>query len=329
MENNGQAVAVVPAAEMEMSVGALTAQVIKIQEVMATVMKEGMHYGVIPGTDKPTLLKAGAEKLAFVFRLAPSFDIKREDLPGGHREYTIVCTLTHIPTGHVMGQGVGSCSSMEKKYRYRLGAAEKTDRPVPQPYWDLRKKDPARAQEMLGGKGFVTLKVDGQWFIAKKSEDREENPDLADCYNTVLKMGKKRSQVDATLTATACSDLFNQDLDELEGFAERMRQPGEAQDGTAAEPKEKKTQPYNPAGGVKPFPPKEPPKPQQPLSPQQAFWDALKAYCNNDNTAAGKLCNQLTGETWYTRVPEEVAIAAHKKFQVDYLKVPLEDAQVV
>jgi len=43
---------------------------------------------------------------------------------------------------------------------------------------------------------------------------RVENTDLADTYNTVLKMAKKRALVDATLTATAASDIFNQDLED-------------------------------------------------------------------------------------------------------------------
>ena len=40
---------------------------------------------------------------------------------------------------------------------------------------------------------------------------RVENPDIADAYNTVLKMSKKRAHVDAIITATAASDIFVQD----------------------------------------------------------------------------------------------------------------------
>src|SRR3954462_8762947 len=102
----------------------LTAQEIKaqvqlIQEVMQAVMQEGFHYGVIPGTDKPTLLKPGAEKLCTVFRLAPMLHVVSRDLPRGHREYEVKCTLVHIPTGRVCGEGVGLCSSMESRYRWR------------------------------------------------------------------------------------------------------------------------------------------------------------------------------------------------------------------
>ena len=41
-----------------------------------------------------------------------------------------------------------------------------------------------------------------------------ENPDLADVYNTVLKIAKKRAHVDASLTATAASDIFTQDMED-------------------------------------------------------------------------------------------------------------------
>ena len=54
----------------------IKAQVQLIQEVMQAVMQEGYHYGVIPGTEKPTLLKPGAEKLTMTFRLAPIFKCK-------------------------------------------------------------------------------------------------------------------------------------------------------------------------------------------------------------------------------------------------------------
>src|SRR5882672_9923494 len=114
-------VALRPEQPMELSVDQLTSQVGKIQEVMKKVMQKDQHYGTIPGTDKPTLLKPGAEKLGLVFRLAPSFEIKKTELPNNHREFEIVCTLTHIPTGQIMGQGVGSCSTMEVKYRWRRG----------------------------------------------------------------------------------------------------------------------------------------------------------------------------------------------------------------
>lgn len=90
-----------------------------VQEVMAKVMKEGEHWGKVPGCgDKPALLKAGAEKLGMTFRLKANFDVQERDLGRAHREYSVRCMLSD---GNM---GVGSCSTMESKYRYR--SAERT-----------------------------------------------------------------------------------------------------------------------------------------------------------------------------------------------------------
>lgn len=188
----------------------LRRQVDLIQQVMREVMKEGEHFGVIPGTQKPTLYKPGAEKLGMTFRLDPRFEVTRYELDNGHREYEITCILT---AGTRTWEGVGLCSSMESKYRYR-DEKESTGKPVPSEYWDLRKTDSKKARGLLGGKGFSTVKDDdGRWVIFK-TVGRMENPDIADTYNTVLKMAKKRAHVDAILTATAASDIFTQDMED-------------------------------------------------------------------------------------------------------------------
>ena len=80
---------------------------------------EGVHYGIVPGTNKPSLLKPGAEKIAMMFRLIPKYEMERTDLMNGHREYHCTCTLIHGPSGMISGQGVGSASTMESKHRYR------------------------------------------------------------------------------------------------------------------------------------------------------------------------------------------------------------------
>ena len=192
--------------ESAMNVESVTRQVAIIQNVMKSVMKQDEHYGTIPGTNKPSLLKPGAEKLNLVFRLRPEYQITKTELYNGHREYEVVCTLYHIPTGQSVGQGVGSATTMEGKYRFRGGEKKDTGKPVPKDYWNLKKTDPAKAKELIGGDGFGTAKFDGEWRICELGEKIEhDNP--ADYYNTVLKMAKKRAHVDAILTATAASDI--------------------------------------------------------------------------------------------------------------------------
>ena len=187
-----------------------------IQQIMSAAMKEGEHFGRIPGCgDKPTLLKPGAEKLCLLFRLAPAYDVEERQLERGHREYRVTTTLTSITSQVLIGQGVGACTTLENKYKFRAGPAEVTDRAVPRAYWETRQDDPAKAQELIGGKGFTVKKVDGQGWMVAKGGEKVETDNPADHYNTVLKMAKKRALVDAVLTTTAASDIFTQDLEEV------------------------------------------------------------------------------------------------------------------
>lgn len=205
----------VPMTSYAMGVSEIIDQVNLIQNVMKSVMRDNEHYGVIPGTGKkPSLLKSGAEKLTMTFRMAPRYEITINDMGRGHREYEVVCHLDSLVTGKFLGSGVGNCSTMETKYRYRTGPTESTGKPVPKEYWNLRDKAPDKAKALLGGPGFVTKKFDGKWEIAQQGE-RVEHDNPADYYNTVKKMGKKRAFVDAVLTVTAASDIFTQDVEDL------------------------------------------------------------------------------------------------------------------
>lgn len=203
-----------PIQDYEWTEEQVVSQVAKIQRVMKAVMKEGTHFGVIPGCKLPSLLKPGAEKLSMTFRLIPRFSATERNSSGGHREVEVFCDLTHGPTGQFMGQGVGSCSTMETKYRYR----------------EARRKCPKcdaeaiiKGKEEYGG-GWLCFGKQGGCGAKFKDKDpliteqrigRVENPDIADCYNTVLKMAKKRAHVDAVLTATGASDIFTQDMEDL------------------------------------------------------------------------------------------------------------------
>lgn len=211
----------------------VTEQVRVIQEVMGALMHEGEHFGIIPGCgDKPVLLKAGAEKLSLLFRLAPRFDVDQTDFPGGHREYRVTCNLYHIATQAFCGQGVGLCSTMETKYRWRQAS-----RHCPTCGTDAIIKGKAE----YGGGWICFAKKGGCGAKFKESDPeilsqpigRAENEDLADVYNTVLKMAKKRAHVDAILTATAASDIFAQDIEDLPESL-RPHDPAENRRGTPA-----------------------------------------------------------------------------------------------
>jgi hypothetical protein len=157
-----------------------------VHQVLERVMKKGTHYGTVPGCGaRMVLFKPGADVLAMTFRLVPQFKVDITRIENDHREYDVTCSM-YGPDGNMLGQGVGSGSTMEKKYRYVAGA---------------------------------------------------ERSDIADVYNTVLKMAKKRALVDATLTVTGAADLFTQDLidDDADTVSERapIQSPVARTDGPA------------------------------------------------------------------------------------------------
>ncbi len=200
-----------------LTVEALKSQVNLIQHVMKEVMHEGDHYGVVPGTEKPTLLKAGAEKLCMVFHLRALYpSVERIDLPNGHREQIVTCSLVS-PAGEVIANGLGSCSTMESKYRYRnVADYDVLDDEIP--------VDSKERKAEYRKQGFGMKKVEGIWrWVKYKDAQRQENPDIADVYNTVLKMAAKRALTAATLNATAASDIFTQDMEEADPGVEPVR----------------------------------------------------------------------------------------------------------
>src|SRR2546423_1472546 len=100
-----------------LSAGAMRAQVNAIQRLMRAVMREGEHYGRIPGARKPSLWKPGAEKLCVAFHIEPSFTVEDLSTEAAYR-YRVKCVGTHQLSGRRLGEGMGSCSSLEEKYRW-------------------------------------------------------------------------------------------------------------------------------------------------------------------------------------------------------------------
>ncbi len=210
-----QEVAVLPdnAVGDALPASAIRAQVDLIQHVMKEVMIRDTHFGVIPGTPKPSLYKPGAEKLCLTFRLDPQY-ASTERFVGEHLFINSTCTLYHQTTGRRLGSGQGSCSTKESKYAYRKGQ---------------RKCQKCGAEAIIKGKseygggwlcyqkrgGCGSKWKDGEAAIEDQNTDRIPNEDLADQYNTVLKMANKRSLVAAVLNVTGASDIFTQDVEDL------------------------------------------------------------------------------------------------------------------
>lgn len=139
-------------------------------------LKQGRDYGTIPGINKPSLLKPGAERVGMAFGCYPRYRIIEQEIDHNRKvewrkktrgrettgeslglyRYVVECEIVHRDTGQVVGDCIGVCSTMESKY---------VDRP-------------------------------------------------RDCENTALKIAQKRAHVGATLNAFGLSEQFTQDVED-------------------------------------------------------------------------------------------------------------------
>ena len=178
---------------------------------------QGVDYGIIPGTERPTLLKPGAEKVAKILGLADTYSIVAQvedwDRPLFH--YLVKCHLTTIGTGLLIAEGVGSCNSMEGRYRYR---------------WVFESQLPPKMtiQDILVTRTINTAR-------GRATQYQVLNGDIYSQVNTILKMAKKRSLVDAALSAGQLSNLFTQDMEDIHEEISQSSEPP-APSGTVRQP---------------------------------------------------------------------------------------------
>ncbi|WP_195603821.1 hypothetical protein [Clostridium tyrobutyricum] len=172
-------------------------KIAQFQSIVQKTLKKGHDYGEIGGVTKPTLLKPGAEKVLMLMGLTSEYDIieKIEDYDKGVFAYTIKCILRK--NGQKITEGVGSCNSKEDKYRWRW--AKEDDLPI--------------------GSDITTLKSKTNNYGTTKY--KIENDDIYSQANTILKMAKKRAQIDATLTVASLSEIFTQDIEDMTQFQEK------------------------------------------------------------------------------------------------------------
>lgn len=163
----------------------------EVRTLIAQTLKSGRDYGVIPGVDKPSLLKPGAERVAGAFGCSARYSLveqqidhdravpwtKRKKVWQGGRwtgdwhdehgesfglyRFAVRCDIVHRESGVIVGSCIGVCSTMESKY---------IDRP-------------------------------------------------RDSENTVLKMAQKRALVGAVLGSFGLSEQFTQDVEDAPDVA--------------------------------------------------------------------------------------------------------------
>jgi hypothetical protein len=234
-----------------------------IREYVNKHMVEGIDYGVIPGTDKPTLLKPGAEKLVDLFSVEPVYEVttRIEDWDKGLFHYEMRVRLQERTSGIVRAEGMGSANSREGRYRWRKG-----ERTCP----SCGAAAIIKGKEEYGG-GFLCFAKRGGCGAKFKDRDpaileqvvgKVENDDIFTLVNTVLKMAKKRTLVDGAIALARCSDIFTQDVEDIVDGHEIERPAKQPQQGKTA------------AKGQ----PQQPREPKQPKFSKSAKWEGAEQW---------------------------------------------------
>ena len=193
MNNEINALSIIDTVEID-NIATTMNKIAQMQAVVQKTLKNGQDYGEIPGTNKPTLLKPGGEKICMLFGLNPEYDFLQttEDYEKEFFSYNIRCTLYR--NGQAVAQGVGSCNSKEKKYRFMNVDV------VPENYIGYQ-------EEITDKYGRVRYKIN--------------NTDVCSLVNTILKMAKKRAFIDAVLQVASLSEVFTQDLEDMKDFIQQ------------------------------------------------------------------------------------------------------------
>jgi len=173
----------------------------RVQELQAfvqEVMVRDVDFGVIPGTDKPSLYQPGAQKLAELYGFSHDFEESTsvEDWEKGFFFYRRKCILTSRRDGRYVGSGVGSCNSREDRYAGRWVF----DNEVPKGL-DINAL-PVKTFNKRNGSGTFR-------------KYRVPNPDIYSLVNTIEKMACKRAYVGAVIAVTRSAGLFTQDVEDL------------------------------------------------------------------------------------------------------------------
>lgn len=141
-----------------------------VREMTEAVLEPGRDYGVVPGTDRPSLYKAGAEQLLRWFGFGSRLErveVERDD-QGRRFGVTYRCVVTKaLSDGEVVS--VASCEGYAGYDEAKWAGGERTNRRT------------------------------GERYTVAPAP-----------WNTIIQMAQKRALVNATRQATATSGLFSE-----------------------------------------------------------------------------------------------------------------------
>jgi hypothetical protein len=220
-----------------------------LREFVSKQLKQGSDsdgdYAVIKGTNKPTLLKPGAEKLCQLFGLRTEVVQTNQiiDHNGNFAMFFYKATVFHIRSGEKIAECEASCNSKEKKYATRTAWVKNEKTTEETPIYDIMNTLMKMAQkravvgaviQATGASDFFTQDLDDEKEAeavgAKTSTDKADlgaQPSSVSFYvagetmahkDTIKSMGAKWNMNEKRWEfKDSTSDLFNK-INSIEGL---------------------------------------------------------------------------------------------------------------
>lgn len=178
----------------------VAAMLSQLKAMMAQgLLKEGEHYGRIPGTgdsSPKTLYKSGAEFIALVFGFsAQQVDHKFEERLDSDGVPIFISTVTvaiNDRHGNTIAQRVAVCGTDEEKYMWEA-------------CWSKTEFDnlPPHLKRVVY-----------KSYRGKESTQNQKRQHATKHRNTIMQMAYKRGFVQAVIQSAAATSLFKSDIDE-------------------------------------------------------------------------------------------------------------------
>lgn len=193
------------------------------------ILKRDVDFGVIPKTKKPSLYKAGAEKIAFAYGLMQRYAIESKIEEWGNEPlfyYLVRCDLVKLlPTGQeiIFTSGYGSANTKEKRNGFN-GAYDAANSTLKMAQ---KRALVSAAISICGGSDLFTQDIEDETFITKNYEElkatlKDDNPITANQTRRIFaiagRAGRNRQEaldILAKAGYSKTSDIKQKDYDKI------------------------------------------------------------------------------------------------------------------
>jgi len=167
----------------DQKVAKIKADIALADALVEKVLEAGVDYGLHPGTKSQALKDPGAATIIIAFNCYPKAEVLFREVTDTRISYVIDVACISREDGQAKSTGTGACTTMETKYGYR---------------WVT---DPE-------GYGYDRA---GLKMRTRDNRDyyRIANPEWSELENTILKMARKRAEVDAAMALPGVSRFMS------------------------------------------------------------------------------------------------------------------------